>query len=32
VLITQAAIAHYMRLCVYPWGDGPLFLGAKGGG
>jgi integrase/recombinase XerC len=30
--ITQAAIAHYMRLCVYPLGrDGPLFLGAKGG-
>ena len=30
--ITQAAIAHYMRLCVYPLErDGPLFLGAKGG-
>jgi integrase/recombinase XerC len=30
--ITQAAVAHYMRLCVYPLErDGPLFFGAKGG-
>ena len=29
--ITQAAIARYMRLCIYPLErDGPLFLGAKG--
>ena len=29
--ITQAAIARYIRLCVYPLErDGPLFLGAKG--
>jgi integrase/recombinase XerC len=30
--ITQAAVARYLELCPYPLvGDGPLFLGAKGG-
>ncbi|MBX9684250.1 MAG: site-specific integrase, partial [Hyphomicrobium sp.] len=30
--IVSAAIANYVRLCPYPLsGDGPLFLGARGG-